>query len=1445
MAKNKVRLKLRLNAVQRKVLRYAGIFVVVIVFLQVSVYFASDILLRGYIKNKVEEGSDGKYTVDFDRFYLSLLERGFYVEGFELLPLDQDQIEERGLPFHRIQIPQFSIKGINYRSSDKTLVLGTIRFREPNVQSRIEDRDGLEGESPVRILEREIRKSIGDNLQEIFVRNLYIDNADLLLENFISQQAIKGEHTHFYIKNIYLFKLRETATPFNAEGFDFKMNNFELLLADSIHTVKAKNVHVSSLDNFIRGERVRLVADVTRPSDIYYQMDLNMLELSDADINKVFYTSEVDVGSLLLESPNFSVYSEVTPAQEGTVDYDLYPLIRDILVSISIADLDIEDGKYLQRSIKDANRGRIEAESINFKMDRVYIGPDRLKKQDQFFHAQDAALDLSNVRIALADGIHWVTAQRVHLSSFEDNIEITEVDIHPIFSPDEVSEITLFEIEIPSLSLNEANLKKIYNENIVDIREMVINEPSVLLRDVRAGENNKDLAQTSLQDLTRDFLKAIYVERLEMKEGNLVLDNHLRTRQDSLSFGKISFVLENFRLDESISEDQSSRIFLAEELQLDIQDYALKLSDNLHLFTADRIHVDTKRDDLQISNFRFRPADPDNIQATLDRYGRGAVIDIEIPEFYARGVDIPRAYFNAELVVNHIEVPSPVIKVNQYRRRQQTDEEEVKIDRGDIYDLLTSYFSMIKVDSLSLLSGTLEYENLGQDRLRTFAEDNVSIRVKNFYLDQNSRAEDLRTLFAEELDIGLDNYVFNLAEGRYTIVADRIRFNSAREEIFTSHVRLRPRTNLDAKVSISADIPIMSFTGVDLEAFIFDNVLELQKVRLSGTDVKLSINRDEDGAHVNSDRRDRERNLPKTLEIIKIDTVSAENSHINVAFREGGVSRNLIDSGINLTFFDFLLDSAKLAEGDIAAFFGNLAMEIDDFNLVLEDSIHTVKFSKVELNTQGDKLVFRDFVLAPINLIGNQGAPVISAHIPKVEVNTHSLREIQQTGEFIINSMALNSPDISIYLDQMEGKSSSQEASQEVMQNIISKLQIDKFEISNGAIELKEKITEKEIQSFSGISLSLRDLDFDLTDVGGINRKFFLNSKYEVVIPNYEIMLKDSLNLVRIGLATITGSGLILENVQMIPQYGKYQYTRKVGHQTDVISIDIPRIVLDGFNLDVFVEEKRLIAKSMHVTQPHAYLFRDKRFAKKEELHRPMPQLIMMNAGVDMLLDSLIITGGSIFYNEFPEKGMVPGNINFTDVNLTVAPFQLTKNSEDFKFESFDLAGNGFINHEAPLNLSGKMFFTGSYPINLDAEVGEFDLELINPILEANAFVSVRRGKVQNARWTIIADEERAIGKMILKYNNLNVGLLNERTLQKGTGRKRILTFVINAFAVRSNNPRRMFNTLIKSDIYLPRDKNKFIFNYWWQATLTGLQGAAGLGQPRIPKEEEVEITLE
>jgi hypothetical protein len=229
----------------------------------------------------------------------------------------------------------------------------------------------------------------------------------------------------------------------------------------------------------------------------------------------------------------------------------------------------------------------------------------------------------------------------------------------------------------------------------------------------------------------------------------------------------------------------------------------------------------------------------------------------------------------------------------------------------------------------------------------------------------------------------------------------------------------------------------------------------------------------------------------------------------------------------------------------------------------------------------------------------------------------------------------------------------------------------------------------------------------------------------------------------------------------------------------------------------------------------------------------------MKKVGMIVQIDSLRVSNGNISYAEFPEKGMIPGDIYFSELNASLFPFHLNKETNTYPIEMTSISADALLFGDALLSLEGGLYFQDPYPMEISVKIGELDLRRINSITETNAFARVEDGRINSGEWSFIADDNSAKGNMTLLYNDIKVVLLDERTLERAKGRKRILTFVINTFAVKSHNPRKLFKNTVSSTIYEPRDDQRFIFNYWWRTTLSGLKGSVGLGQPKPPKKKK------
>jgi hypothetical protein len=1408
-------LKGLLNRRWIKIIGTAGVF---LLFLQVSFYYSADFFLRNYIQEKVKIASQNKYEINFERFHISIFQRGFSFKNLYLIP-KEDNLIKANQPYYKVYVPEIMFKRLFYLFQKKEIQIGELLVKTPSVDFFMPHSSAdAKGISTLKILEEQIQKSfLQSTVSEIRIKKLKVEEADLLLKNFVSQRAISAEHTNIYLEDIQLLGQRNPKTPFNALGFRVDLENFQLLLADSVHTIKAGEVVVSSLDQMISAKKVALVPNFQKYASNYLGIQLEELMLSEADINKVFETAKVDVGNLRINRPIIQLEGQRKKDNSLMEIFDFYALIDGILKEINIDNLQIQDGQFQEKLLTD-NFNRISAEQINFDLMGIYIGPDASKKQNQFFYAKDAILDLKNVEVSLGQGSHFLKAEQVHLSSIDDEVHVQNVKVAPksaVIDPQK----TQYTISIPALSIQQAQLKKVYQEGILDVANLLIERPNVLIQNLQ--ESEKNISSSQLKNLANEYLTGVYIQQLDLKEGTFVMDNNLQWKQDSLSFGKINLSLENFSLDDHTQNLPT--FFLAKNVRLELQDYALKLADNLHIFKAKNFLVDTKNASLEIQGFSLAPVKTQKIQSLLDQYNKTSNIDVFIPVFKAYGIDYNKAILESKLHIDRIHIPAPKISFVQHLNIKNVEDNEGK--QGDALELLKFYFSEILVQSLKLEKGSLSYENYTKDRLRTFAEDNITIDIRGFKIDENSKKEDVGNLFSEEVNLLLNNYVFNLADGKYNILADQVIFNSSKEEILTKNVRINPNTQATGQVGFTALIPSLSLKGIDLESFLLDNTLQLNRLLLNDATIHVLVDKD---LVVKAQKVSKKSNikLPKTIDFIKIDTIETLNSQFYLNFKQNKKQNELINSKINLKIYDFNLDSVKIKNQNLNQIFTALNLSIDDFWLTLPDSLHKITFTKIALDTRYEGILLNNLRIIPENLSGKPGIPVFSGYIPTALIKIASLSDVGKLESITVNDIQFYRPEIEIFTDNVKPTERKPVTLQE-LPDILKNSVLHRFEIVEGNLSLIDKNWQKKPQHFYEVNLSVTDVNMNFESLFSLKREGLWEKNFNINLPNLSFYSKDSLYRYQVGWVNFENNKIQAKDLKISPVMGVYATNRMLGIQTDIPDIGIEDILVHHPNYEQYFQEETLRAQKVEVQGIHATLFRDKRFTLPIGRTKPMPQVLMKSFDYPLILDSLLVKNSQLTYVEFPKKGFVPGKLTFEQMSFEFFPWKMGTALQGKDPLVFDARWR--LNGQAPFEVRGILNAEEPYQLKVHAEVDAFELSAVNSILETNVLAKVNQGKVEKGTFDIIANNEVATGKMTLLYNDLELQLLDGQTLERGRGRKSILTFVINNLALKKQNPRKWKKQPHESAIYYRRDESRFIFNYLWNATLTGIRETLGM----------------
>ncbi|WP_296701044.1 hypothetical protein [Algoriphagus sp.] len=1435
---------------RKKILRWVMIAFLFLLFLEFVIYFGSNIFLSNWARNKINDATEDVYNIEFNRINISLLRRGIFLDGIIMKPA-KEVVAKPGQTLFDFSLDELVFKGLWYSFSDNIFYIGTLEFDNPNInmnlplnsKGEVVAQDSVKGtkESAIKKLENEVKKSISDmKLNGLVIRTLDINHADLFFLNFLSENSLKAQNTKLLVKDINLTTKEVWETPFNARGFEFDLEKVSFSLPDNVHRILADKVFVSSLENSLDLVNFALVPDKSKESKSYYSVELDQLRVGNVDLNRAFMTSSVLIDEIVLDDPHFKVEKLIIAEKDSTGTGNLNELIDGLLESVSIKELSINRGRFVTSNAIDTLRNRIEIGDVDFKMIMFYLGNDESKKVNQFFYGEDASMEIQDASLYLSDEIHVLKGEKISVSSFKDEIDIENFSFQPrdeFLAGKDPNQI--IKISLPKLALTKANLKLLYNEGKFEMDEMKLNSPRVEIIELRKKDKVSN-QNVSVKDLLEGFLSGIKIGKFDLDDGKIQFKNEAGERSDDIGFESFSLELDEVFIQPNSSQSLNDLLY-AKDLVLSLDKYRLKLRDNLHEFLADNVTIDSKNSLLSISGLIIRPENSNQVQQVLDTYDKSVILDFQIPEFRAEGFNVRAAFEEERLEIQQILIPKPELSMIRFRKKQSSKSASSIDSSDEIGDLITSYFKKIEIDSLNFSQGKLKYENYSGQKDITFQEENLSLKLKGFYVDEVGTIRENKTFFSEEIDLRLENYAFNLAEGNYVASTTGLNYNSLDQTIIIENLELLPGPDLKNKIALSLDLPQVAFKGVDIESFLFENRLELNNLKVTGGKINLEIDKDYENDE-NLNQSERKRSLPKSVELVKIDSIEAVSSTLGINFRSGTSEAQSILTNFDLGINGFNFDSATNTKEDLSGLFSEINLSLQDFSFALPDSLHTIMFSSVNVDNSVDATVFSDFQIVPKSTKIAPGSPIISAKIESLSIENNTLKEIQETGIFNLERIKMTNPLIAIYLDSAEKKKSEKTASTKNNDGLIQSILLQDVLIENGRFALHNKETGPiDRLAFEGVNFKLDDLNFDLIGKDQkLSPQLLLEKDLSLSLSNYHFLSKDSLNEIEIGKISFHEKDLIIENMSFGPSIGRYNYLNKQIYQADAIDGKVQKLTIENIDFNQYFLDKKFKAQGLILDSLEIEIFRDKRLPQKEGVYKPMPQALLRNAPFDMMIDSILIRGGIIRYEEFGPKAMLPGDIYFSDLNMVMAPFIMTKEGEDFPLKSTQVSATTKIMGEGDVELKAKMFYEDPYPMEVDIEMGEFDLRSVNNMVTKGVFIRVLDGKVTDGKWNFKVNDDVARGKMDFHYEDLKIEFLDSLTLERGTGKLNVMTFLANT-VVKNDNPRKFLNRRVNSRIYFERDQSKFIFGGWWRATFSGLKGSLGLGQPKDPKRKEEE----
>lgn len=310
----------------------------------------------------------------------------------------------------------------------------------------------------------------------------------------------------------------------------------------------------------------------------------------------------------------------------------------------------------------------------------------------------------------------------------------------------------------------------------------------------------------------------------------------------------------------------------------------------------------------------------------------------------------------------------------------------------------------------------------------------------------------------------------------------------------------------------------------------------------------------------------------------------------------------------------------------------------------------------------------------------------------------------------------------------------------------------------------------------------------------------------------------------RISIGGINSSELqslvSIDSISFQPAASKDSLLSPAGWQTDHISFDAPRLLFNGWNPDRWLSDNTLAFGKIEVVQPLITVYRDKAKPMQRGAVKPLPSKALQQFPFPLFIDTVSVSDGFVTYTEKTLKTGREGSVVFRRLNGFLSGI---KSRELGATDSLTVQASAYLMDKALVQMRLRQSYTDSLSgFLLTATLAPTALDILNPVLEPLASVSIRSGYLDTLRIRAIGREYLSIGSMDMFYHRLRIRFIADGDSTKREFLRSLMSFAANNFVIRTKNKNR------EGIIYFPRARDRSIFNYLARMVMSGIASSTG-----------------
>ncbi len=296
------------------------------------------------------------------------------------------------------------------------------------------------------------------------------------------------------------------------------------------------------------------------------------------------------------------------------------------------------------------------------------------------------------------------------------------------------------------------------------------------------------------------------------------------------------------------------------------------------------------------------------------------------------------------------------------------------------------------------------------------------------------------------------------------------------------------------------------------------------------------------------------------------------------------------------------------------------------------------------------------------------------------------------------------------------------------------------------------------------------------------------------------------------------GNILHLTNFSILPNESREVMFKKATWQEDYITVKGGSLELSGIRIDRSLRDSSIHLNKMVLADVAIQASRDKNMPFRHGIEKPMPTKLINAIPFPFKVDSVLLCHSSVVYNELSIATKKWSRIPFDNLNGLILQVSNRANQQDTLriFATAELFNSRirYFSYEESYGDPLSSFTVRN-------RLSPIDLTGFSQVSIPMANVSVTRGHADTLYSNWEGNKYAATGTMNFYYDHLKIRVLDKEDMQKRSFLPVLKTWVANIILPDCRKK--------AAAIFVERDQEKFIFNYWVKAVSSGALTTVGV----------------